>query len=101
MASETGAKLYLNPLDYSYHKILATAYGSNKLKPLLTFLMKNTSEESQQKAMQDMVRGIVTTRTGIQAAMQQAQNDPEFSEQFQNIMLKVKEDIDRERQQQR
>lgn len=101
MVSGTGAKFYTAPFEYAGHKILATAYGSNKLKPLLRQMRKNIGEEGEQKAMQDMVRGIVTTRTGIQAAMQQAQNDPEFSEQFQNIMLKVKEDIDRERQQQR
>lgn len=101
MVSRTGPKFYTAPFEYAGHKILATAYGSNKLKPLLRQMRKNIGEEGEQKAMQDMVRGIVTTRTGIQAAMQQAQNDPEFSEQFQNIMLKVKEDIDRERQQQR
>jgi hypothetical protein len=101
MVSGTGAKFYTAPFEYLGHKIMATAYGSNKLKPALRYMRKNIGEAEQQKAMEDMVRGIVTTRTGIQAAMQQAQNDPEFSEQFQNIMLKVKEDIDRERQQQR
>ena len=98
MASATGVKVYSAPFEYVGHKMLATLYGSNKLRPFLRTMRKNVGEEAQQKAMQEMIRGVVTTRTGIQAAMQQSQNDPEFSEQFQTIMLKVREDIDRERQ---
>ena len=97
LGSTTGIKLYTT-LEYPIHKMLAVAYGSNKLKPLLRFMNKNIGEAEQAKAMQDMIRGIVTTRTGIQSAIQQSQSDPEFSEQFQTIMLKVGEDIKREKQ---
>lgn len=98
LASTTGVKVYAAPFEYFGHKMLATLYGSNKLKPFLRAMRKNVGEGAQQKAMQEMIRGVITTRTGIQAAMQQSQNDPEFSEQFQTIMLKVRDDIDRERQ---
>jgi hypothetical protein len=97
LGSPTGIKIYTT-LEYPMHKMLAVAYGSNKLKPLLRFMNKNIGEAEQAKAMQDMIRGIVTTRTGIQSAIQQSQSDPEFSEQFQTIMLKVGEDIKREKQ---
>ena len=98
LASETGVKIYAAPFEYVGHKMLATAYGANKLKSTLRFLRKNVSESDQKKAIQNMLRGIVTTRTGMMAAYQQAANDPNFSEQFQTIMLKVKDDIENERQ---
>jgi hypothetical protein len=97
VGSPTGIKFYTT-LEYPVHKMLAVAAGSNRLKPLLRHINKNIGEPEREKAMQQMIRGIVTSRTGIQALMQQSVNDPEFSEQAQAIMLKVKEEIERERQ---
>lgn len=98
LGSPTGIKLYTT-LEYPAHKMLAIAYGSKKLKPLLRFMTKNVGEAERANAMNNMVRGVVTSRTGIQALIQQAANDPEFSEKAQQTMLEVQKDIEQEKQQ--
>lgn len=87
MLSGTGAKGYIsNAIGYLNNKILAAAYGSNNLRPLLRGLSKDIGDEAYQKNATRMLKGIIGTRTGLQAAAIQGRNDPDFQEQMQIIL---------------
>jgi hypothetical protein len=86
VTSATGAKIYAAPFQYIGNKILAAAYGSNNLRPLLRGLSKDIGDEAYQKNATRMLKGIIGTRTGLQAAAIQGRNDPDFQEQMQIIL---------------
>ncbi len=87
MVSQTGAKGYVsNAIGYLNNKMLAAAYGSNNLRPFLRGLSKDIGDEAYQKNATRMLKGIIGTRTGIQAAAIQGRNDPDFQEQMQIIL---------------
>ena len=86
VTSATGAKIYAAPFQYIGNKILAAAYGSNNLRPFLRGLSKDIGDEAYQKNATRMLKGIIGTRTGLQAAAIQGRNDPDFQEQMQIIL---------------
>ena len=88
LGSGTGVKIYTT-LEYFPHKMLAAAYGSNTLTPFLRSLSRDIGEEAYQKNMDRMMKGIIGTRIGLNAAAQQSANDPEFAEQMQVLLSEI------------
>jgi polyhydroxyalkanoate synthesis regulator phasin len=86
LTSATGIKVYASPFQYIGNKMLAAAYGSNNLRPFLRGLSKDIGDEAYQKNATRMLKGIIGTRTGLQAAAIQGRNDPDFQEQMQIIL---------------
>jgi len=86
LTSATGIKIYASPFQYIGNKMLAAAYGSNNLRPFLRGLSKDIGDEAYQKNATRMLKGIIGTRTGLQAAAIQGRNDPDFQEQMQIIL---------------
>ena len=84
-------KIY-STLEYPLQWTLASAYGSNTLKPFLKSLSKNISEETYRRNTDMLIKGTVATSAGIKLAAEQARNDPEFAQQFPEILRIVKEE---------
>jgi hypothetical protein len=84
-------KLYTT-LEYPLYRVLAAAYGNDVLKPFLSSLSKNISEETYNRNTRMMLNATLGTSAGIKALAQQARNDPEFAEQLPEIMKMVKEE---------
>ena len=89
LASSTGIKVYASPFQYIGNKLLATAYGSNNLRPFLRGLSKDIGDEAYQKNAKRMLKGIIGTRMGLQSAAIQGRNDPDFQEQMQIILAEA------------
>lgn len=89
----TGAdvKWYASPVKYLNNKTLAMAYGSNQLRPLLSGIYKNIGDEAYQKNAKRLLKGVISTRSGLQAAVEQGKNDPDFQEQMQIILKQAQE----------
>jgi hypothetical protein len=84
-------KIY-STLEYPLQWTLASAYGSNTLKPFLKSLSKNISEETYRRNTDMLIKSTVATSAGIKLAAEQARNDPEFAQQFPEILRIVKEE---------
>jgi hypothetical protein len=84
-------KIY-STLEYPLQWTLASAYGSNTLKPFLKSLSKNISEETYRRNTDILIKSTVATSAGIKLAAEQARNDPEFAQQFPEILRIVKEE---------
>ena len=89
LTSSTGIKVYASPFQYIGNKLLATAYGSNNLRPFLRGLSKDIGDEAYQKNANRMLKGIIGTRMGLQSAAIQGRNDPDFQEQMQIILAEA------------
>lgn len=89
----TGAdvKWYASPLKFLNNATLAMAYGSNKLRPFLSGIHKNIGDEAYQKNAKRLLKGVISTRSGLQAAVEQGKNDPDFQEQMQIILKQAQE----------
>lgn len=89
----TGAdvKWYASPVKYLTNNTLAMAYGSNQLRPLLSGIYKNIGDEAYQKNAKRLLKGVISTRSGLQAAVEQGKNDPDFQEQMQIILKQAQE----------
>lgn len=99
MLSGTGAKGYIsNLIGYLNNKTLAAAYGSNNLRPFLRGLSKDIGDEAYQRNATRMLKGIIGTRTGLQAAAIQGRNDPDFQEQMQIILSEAQAQAEAEQQ---
>ena len=98
VTSATGMKIYAAPFQYIGNKILATAYGSNNLRPFLRGLSKDIGDEAYQRNANRMLKGIIGTRTGLQAAAIQGRNDPDFQEQMQIILSEAQAQAEAEQQ---
>jgi hypothetical protein len=99
LASQEGkVKIYAAPFQYIGNKILATAYGSNNLRPFLRGLSKDIGDEAYQRNANRMLKGIIGTRTGLQAAAIQGRNDPDFQEQMQIILSEAQAQAEAEQQ---
>ena len=97
LTSATGVKVYAAPFQYIGNKILATAYGSNNLRPFLRGLSKDIGDEAYQKNANRMLKGIIGTRMGLQAAAIQGRNDPDFQEQMQIILAEAQAEAEQQR----
>ena len=98
MLSGTGAKGYVsNAIGYAKNKMLATAYGSNNLRPFLRGLSKDIGDEAYQKNANRMLKGIIGTRMGLQSAAIQGRNDPDFQEQMQIILAEAQAEAEQQR----
>jgi hypothetical protein len=98
MLSGTGAKGYVsNAIGYAKNKMLATAYGSNNLRPFLRGLSKDIGDEAYQKNAKRMLKGIIGTRMGLQSAAIQGRNDPDFQEQMQIILAEAQAQAEQQR----
>ena len=91
VTSETGIKWYTSPVKYINNKTLAMAYGSNKLRPFLSSMSKNIGDEAYQKNAKRLLKSIISTRSGLQSAVEQGKNDPDFQEQMQIILKQAQE----------
>lgn len=91
VTSETGVKWYTSPVKYINNKTLAMAYGSNKLRPFLSAMSKNIGDEAYQKNAKRLLKSIISTRSGLQSAVEQGKNDPDFQEQMQIILKQAQE----------
>jgi len=100
LVSGTGGKVYTEAA-YFGHKLIAAAYGANMLEPFLRRMSKDIGDEAYQQNVQRMMKGLATTRVGINAAAQQAKNDPDFSNQFQTIMAEIEAQNKEEQQNER
>lgn len=98
VTSATGMKIYAAPFQYIGNKMLATAYGSNNLRPFLRGLSKDIGDEAYQRNANRMLKGIIGTRTGLQAAAIQGRNDPDFQEQMQIILSEAQAQAEAEQQ---
>lgn len=97
LASSTGIKVYASPFQYIGNKLLATAYGSNNLRPFLRGLSKDIGDEAYQKNANRMLKGIIGTRMGLQSAAIQGRNDPDFQEQMQIILAEAQAEAEQQR----
>jgi polyhydroxyalkanoate synthesis regulator phasin len=97
LTSATGVKVYAAPFQYIGNKILATAYGSNNLRPFLRGLSKDIGDEAYQRNASRMLKGIIGTRMGLQAAAIQGRNDPDFQEQMQIILAEAQAEAEQQR----
>jgi len=97
LTSATGVKVYAAPFQYIGNKMLATAYGSNNLRPFLRGLSKDIGDEAYQKNANHMLKGIIGTRMGLQAAAIQGRNDPDFQEQMQIILAEAQAEAEQQR----
>lgn len=86
-----GFKIYTT-LEYPLQWALATAYGSDMLKPLLRSFSKNISEETYRRNTDMLIKSAIGTSSGLKLLAQQARNDPEFAEQFPEIQRLIKEE---------
>ena len=91
LSSGKDVKWYASPLKYISNKTLAMAYGSNKLRPFLSEMSKNIGDEAYQKNAKRLLKSIIGTRSGLQAAVEQGKNDPDFQEQMQIILKQAQE----------
>jgi len=91
VTSESGVKWYTSPVKYINNKTLAMAYGSNNLRPFLSGMSKNIGDEAYQKNAKRLLKSIIGTRSGLQAAVEQGKNDPDFQEQMQIILKQAQE----------
>ncbi len=98
LTSATGIKVYASPFQYIGNKVLAAAYGSNNLRPFLRGLSKDIGDEAYQRNATRMLKGIIGTRTGLQAAAIQGRNDPDFQEQMQIILSEAQAQAEAEQQ---
>ncbi len=98
LTSATGIKVYASPFQYIGNKVLAAAYGSNNLRPFLRGLSKDIGDEAYQRNATRMMKGIIGTRTGLQAAAIQGRNDPDFQEQMQIILSEAQAQAEAEQQ---
>ena len=97
LTSSTGIKVYASPFQYIGNKLLATAYGSNNLRPFLRGLSKDIGDEAYQKNANRMLKGIIGTRMGLQSAAIQGRNDPDFQEQMQIILAEAQAEAEQQR----
>jgi len=98
VTSATGIKVYGTPFQYISSRVLAAAYGSNNLRPFLRGLSKDIGDEAYQRNATRMMKGIIGTRTGLQAAAIQGRNDPDFQEQMQIILAEAQAQAEAEQQ---
>ena len=91
VTSGTDVKWYASPVKYINNKTLAMAYGSNKLRPFLSGMSKNIGDEAYQKNAKRLLKSIISTRSGLQSAVEQGKNDPDFQEQMQIILKQAQE----------
>ena len=91
VTSGADVKWYASPVKYINNKTLAMAYGSNNLRPFLSGMSKNIGDEAYQKNAKRLLKSIISTRSGLQAAVEQGKNDPDFQEQMQIILKQAQE----------
>jgi len=94
-----GIKFYgSNLLGYAKNKTLAAAYGSNNLRPLMRYMSRNIGDAKYAENVNKMMRGVVMTRPGIQALIEQSKDDPQFSREVGLMYAEMQADLDKEKQ---
>jgi hypothetical protein len=97
--SPQGAKWYVsNPFGYLNNLTLATAYGSNNLRPMLRYMSKNIGDVKYAENMNKMMRGITMTRPGVQALIEQAKDDPQFTRDVGLMYAEMAKELEQEKQ---
>ena len=97
--SPTGAKWYAtNPFGYLNNKVIATAYGSNNLRPLLRYISKNIGDEKYTQNFNDIMRKVTMTRPGIQSVIEQSKNDPQFTRDVGLMYAEMQDELNQEMQ---
>ena len=97
--SPTGAKWYAtNPLGYLNNKVIATAYGSNNLRPLLRYISKNIGDEKYNQNFNNIMRKVTMTRPGIQSIIEQSKDDPQFTRDVGLMYAEMQDELNQEMQ---
>jgi hypothetical protein len=97
--SPTGAKWYAtNPLGYLNNKVIATAYGSNNLRPLLRYISKNIGDEKYTQNFNNIMRKVTMTRPGIQSVIEQSKDDPQFTRDVGLMYAEMQDELNQEMQ---
>jgi len=88
LTSFDGIKVYGSGLvESARHRFLASALGSNRLEPYLRARLRRSADV--ERSFERMVRGVLGTRLGIQAAAKQSSNDPDYAAALNEVFADI------------
>ncbi|WP_438983835.1 hypothetical protein [Vulcanococcus sp.] len=88
LTSFDGIKVYgAGLVESAKNRFLASALGSNRLEPYLRSRLRRSADV--ERNFERMVRGVLGTRIGIQAAAQQSSNDPDYAAALNEVFADI------------
>ena len=86
-----GVSAYLTDSAYRvvHNNLMALAFSSPKLSPLVDLMARDVGAAQYEKALTEAVTGLMTTSRGMRALSQQMSRDPEFAKAMTEISAAI------------
>jgi hypothetical protein len=68
---------------------LAHAYGTPGFKSAMRLMLKNTDPREVEKSLNKVYRNAIFSRLGMEHAVRRSSQDPQFAEDFQNMLAEI------------